>query len=348
MLRPFNKAEIEFELLQNIGHEGCNSTVHKAFDRQLGAEIVVKQVSKTDFVEVNRYFEESRILYLSSHPNVVQIYYACQDDNSIYIAMPLYVHGSLNRLLEKRFLTVREIVVYGCQVASALHHIHSKGLIHFDVKPDNILLSDRGEALLSDFGLSRRMTELGTAQQDRAYMKMVPPEATETAEHSCTYDIYQLGLTLYRMCNGNVAFHHQFGRYLIGEEFERERFLDDVRNGAFPCRNSYLEHIPARVKRVINQCLEPDPNKRFQAAIQVANDLAQTDDGLDWHYEVLQQGRRWIHRGSEKLIELFIDSQGAASAKKTILSSNRTSRITAFCKHNLSAAELKRFFKEQS
>jgi len=192
------------------------------------------------------------------------------------------------------------------------------------------------------------MADSGTAQQDKAYMKMVPPEATESEEHACTYDIYQLGLTLYRMCNGNVAFHQQFNRYLIGEQFERERFLDDVRNGAFPCRNSYLEHIPSRIKRVIKQWLEPDPNKRFQAAIEVANELAQIDNSLDWHYEVLQQGRKWTHNGSEKQIELIIDNQGVSSAKKTILSSSRTSRIMAFCKDNLSAAELKRFFKEQS
>lgn len=348
MLRPYNKAEVEFELCQNIGHEGCNSTVHKAFDRQLGAEIVVKQVPKADFVEIDSFFEESRILYLSSHPNVVQIYYACQDYGSIYIAMPFYSNGSLNRLLEIRFLTVREIVMYGCQIASALHHIHSKRLIHFDVKPDNILLSARGEALLSDFGLSRRMTDSGTAQQNRAYMKMVPPEASESEEHTCTYDLYQLGLTLYRMCNGNAAFHQQFNRYLVGEELDRESFLSDVRNGAFPCRNSYLEHIPARIKRVIKRCLEPDPSNRFQAAIDVANELAQIEDSLDWHYEVLQQGRKWTHKGAEKQIELFIDNQGVASAQKTILSSNRSSRIRAFCKESLSLAELKQFFKEQS
>jgi hypothetical protein len=102
------------------------------------------------------------------------------------------------------------------------------------------------------------------------------------------------------------------------------------------------------MKRVIKQCLEPDPTKRFQAAIEVANELAQIDDSLDWHYEVLQQGRKWTHKSSEKQIELIVDNQGVASAKKTILSSNRSSRITAFCKDNLSAAELKRFFKEQS
>ena len=348
MLRPLNKAEVEFELRQNIGHEGCNSTVHIAFDQQLSAEIVIKQIPKADFVAVDSFFEESRILYLSAHPSVVQIYYACQDHDSIYIAMPLYARGSLNKLLEERFLTVREIVVYGCQVASALHHIHSKRLIHFDVKPDNILLSDRGEALLSDFGLASRLTDSGIAQQDKVYLKMVPPEATESEEHTCTYDIYQLGLTLYRMCNGNLAFHQQFNRYIMDGQLDDQRFLNDVRAGAFPCRNFYPEHIPPRLKRIIKQCLEPDPSGRFQAAIDVANELAQIDENLDWHYEVLQQGRKWSRKGSEKQIELFVDNQGVASAKKTILSSNRTLRIKAFCKDNLSAAELKRFFQEQS
>ena len=68
MLRPFNKAEVEFELLHNIGHEGCNSTVHIAHDRQLDAKIVVKKVSKADLPSATEFFEESRILYLGSHP----------------------------------------------------------------------------------------------------------------------------------------------------------------------------------------------------------------------------------------------------------------------------------------
>ncbi len=90
----------------------------------------------------------------SAHPNVVQIHYACYDADRIYLAMPYYRKGSVTSLITDKYMTVREIVTVGCQVLSGLHNIHSKGLIHFDVKPDNILLSDRGEALLSDFGLA--------------------------------------------------------------------------------------------------------------------------------------------------------------------------------------------------
>lgn len=346
MLRPFSKAEVEFELRKEIGHEGCNSTVHIAYDRQLDAEIVVKQVLKSNLSSVDQFFEESKILYLSTHPNVVQVYYACQDIETVYIAMPLYLRGSLNSLLEERYLTVREIVVLGCQISSALHHIHSKQLIHFDVKPDNVLLSDRGEALLSDFGLAKRMTNSGTAQPDKVYSKMLPPEATQSQDYSCAYDIYQLGLTLYRMCNGNIIFNEQFDRYNLDDSSELERFLGDVKSGCFPCRRTYLEHIPPRIRRVIKKCLEPNPSERFQSAIDVANELAQIGDGLDWQYEELSHGRSWSCDDREKQIKLIIDIAGKASATKLVHASGRTSRITAFCKNQLSPAELNRFFKE--
>ena len=347
MLRPHSRAEVEFDLIKNIGQEGCNSTVHIAYDRQLDAEIVVKRVSKADLSSAAEFFEESRILYLGSHPNVVQIYYACQDDDNIYIAMPLYIRGSLNRLLEERFLTVREIVAHGCQIASALHHIHSKQLIHFDVKPDNILLSDRGEALLSDFGLAKKMNDTGIALQDTNYVKMLPPEAVHSEEHSCAYDIYQFGVTLYRLCNGNQVFNQQFNSYVTDNLLECKRFADDIKSGVFPCRNTYPEHIPLRIRKVIKKCLEPNPSERFRAAIEVANELAQIDECLDWQYEVLPQSRSWTHDDSEKQIKLIIDEHGKASATKTNLTSSRSSRIRAFCKDNLSPSELKAFFKDQ-
>ncbi|PWS22273.1 serine/threonine protein kinase, partial [Enterococcus faecium] len=88
-----------------------------------------------------------------------------------------YAKGSLKKLMSTRHLTVREIVVIGCQVASGLHNVHSKGLIHFDIKPDNILFSDRGEALLSDFGLTRPFNRSGHAEPFGLYGRMVPPEA---------------------------------------------------------------------------------------------------------------------------------------------------------------------------
>ena len=105
--------EVSFRLDKEIGQEGANSKTYIAHDEQLDAEIVIKKVPHSGVGSVDQYFEESRILYMSAHPNVVQVYYACKDASHIYIAMPYYRRGSLNALMNARFLTVREIVTLG-------------------------------------------------------------------------------------------------------------------------------------------------------------------------------------------------------------------------------------------
>jgi eukaryotic-like serine/threonine-protein kinase len=189
MLKPYNKAEITFDLVQEIGQDGRNSRTYICHDHQLNAQIVMKEIRKTSLDSTENFFDESKALYASAHPNVVQIHYACEDDENIYLAMPYYRRGSVGSLVAARHLTVREIVALGCNVTSALHNIHSKGLIHFDVKPDNILLSDRGEGLLSDFGLAKQMNLTGRAGQDRLYFKTVPPEAIGRDRFDRSFDI---------------------------------------------------------------------------------------------------------------------------------------------------------------
>jgi serine/threonine protein kinase len=158
VFKPYNKAEVTFDLVREIGTDGQNSRTFVATDHQLNAEIVIKQIAKASLASPVNFFDESKALYASAHPNVVQIHYGCEDADSIYLAMPYYRRGSVKNLITNRHMTVREIVTAGCQILSGLHNIHSKGLIHFDVKPDNVLLSDRGEALLSDFGLAGKWT----------------------------------------------------------------------------------------------------------------------------------------------------------------------------------------------
>ncbi|PWQ83585.1 serine/threonine protein kinase, partial [Stenotrophomonas maltophilia] len=90
-----------------IGQDGKNSEAYIAHDSQLNAQVVVKKIAKKHLVSVDEYFTEAKTLYLSAHPNVVQIHYACQDEDHIYIAMPYYAKGSLKKLMSTRHLTVR-------------------------------------------------------------------------------------------------------------------------------------------------------------------------------------------------------------------------------------------------
>jgi eukaryotic-like serine/threonine-protein kinase len=346
VLKPYSRAEVEFELEDEIGLEGQNSRVYRAHDPQLNARIVIKKIAKNNIGDIDGYFAESSYLYAGSHNCVVPIKYACQDEDHVYLAMPYFAKGSLKSKMAERFLTVREIVNIATQILSALHHIHSKKLIHFDIKPDNILISDRGEALLSDFGLARQMERSGTAGQDRIYGNMVPPESFATDNFSNKFDIYQIGLTLYRMCVGDNAFSEQYNNYCEQGVLDRDRFRHAVVCGQFPCRDAFPPQIPQALASTVKQCLSTDPNDRFQSAIEIVNSLAKIEGNiLDWQYTVDGDVRSWSKSTDERVLVLRLDENGNAVATRKV-GDGVARRIVEYSKGAITRTEIRRFLKD--
>lgn len=344
MLKPYHKAELTFDIIKEIGKDGKNSQTYMSFDHQLNAEIVTKQIRKENLVSSDEFFSESQALYSTAHPNVVQIHYACFDEECIYIAMPYYKNGSVKNLITGRHMTVREIVSVGSQVLSGLHNIHSKGLVHFDIKPDNILLSQRFEALISDFGQAKQMNYSGVAAQDRHYTPMIPPEAMITDHFDRTFDIYQVGLTLYRMCNGNEKFYEQLQKYGPLRNFDRDAFRFDVRNGRFPDRKLFPAHIPSTLRNVIKKCLQVDPADRYQSAVDVANAMAGIDgECLDWRLVTHPDKNIWTKNENGTLYELTVDSDGASVCYKSV-DGGQKRRVTEACKAEIPDRDLRNFF----
>jgi eukaryotic-like serine/threonine-protein kinase len=348
MYRPYDLANVTFQLRDEIGAEGKNSQVFVAHDPQLDAELVVKRIEKAR-MDADSYFAESACIYASAHPNVVPIHYACQDDDCIYVAMPFYQNGSLKRLMDSRFLTVREIVVLSTQFLSGLHHIHSKRLVHFDVKPDNILLSDRGEALIADFGLAKARGINGLAGQDVHYTKMAPPEAIRHADHfDNRYDIYQVGLTLFRMCVGDAVFYAQYDSYFdAGGQLDRGRFSHAVLNAQFPntANDVFPEHVPDALVRVIRKCLQ-DLDQRYNSAIEVVNDLAPIEgELLDWQFSVDATGKHWRKQAEDMTIALDLAPDRSSVARKGRVGGAER-RITEYCSAALNRQATKRFLRE--
>lgn len=299
-------------MLEEIGLEGKNSRVFKARDEQLGADLAIKQILRKTIHSEDEYFAEAQALYASVHPNVVQVQYACFDDDFIYIALPFYAEGSLKPLITGQYLTLRRVLTVACQILSGLHNVHSKGLIHFDIKPDNVLLTRRGEALLSDFGLAKQVNLNGIAAQDRHYGPIIPPEALETDHFDRAFDIYQFGLLLYRMCNGDAEFYEQFHGFGVGVDFDRVAFTFAVRNGRFPDRSVFPPHIPLSVKRVIRKCLETTPSERYQSALEVSNALSDVDGNiLDWRLVDHDDRRVWskVSDGREFHLTVYTDNR---------------------------------------
>ncbi|MGO4527350.1 serine/threonine-protein kinase [Microvirga sp. 2MCAF35] len=342
MLKPYQKAQVTFDLVKEIGTDGRNSRTFVSRDHQLDAEIVIKQIAKGKLASPANFFDESKALYASAHPNVVPIHYACEDDDFIYLAMPYYRKGSVKGLITGRHLSVRRIVTLGAQVLTGLHNIHSKRLIHFDVKPDNILLTDREEALLSDFGQAKQMNFSGKAIQDRPYTPMVPPEFTKSDQFDVTYDIYQFGLTLYRMCNGNEVFYRQLAKYGPPSSFDRETFRFDLRTGRFPDRKVFPAHIPAKLRKIIRTCLEPDPSARYGSALEVSNALADIDgEILDWHFVQTPDTSTWTKNENGTSYELTLKLDGTSEFYRSVSGGQRR-RIMEGCRPSLSDKDVQR------
>lgn len=181
---------------------------------------------------------------------------------------------------------------------------------------------------------------------------MIPPEAFRGDQFSRAFDIYQVGLTLYRMANGDLSFYEQYDQYTLPESllapsgFDRDKFKYDVMNERFPSRHAYLEHIPSKLRAVITKCLRADPDQRYRSAIEVVNDLADIGgEELGWRYqEDVSAGRRWVKDKSGTLYSLALNASGVATADKKT-GSGRYTKILSHCKSALSEREIKTFLK---
>ena len=341
MIHPVNIANLQFQTVREIGQEGRNSTTHVVHDLQLDAEIVMKKLRKCELKDPAEYFSEARMLYQGSHANVAKILYACEDVDHIYIAMPYYPNGSLKSLMETRFLTVREIVRFGCHVLSGLHNIHSKELIHFDIKPDNLLRTERNEAVLTDFGLAKQ-TQFGQAAPTMIYGLVSAPEIVDPNSIDLRFDIYQFGFALYRMCVGVDAHRDQVATLGIQT---RQELIDAINQLTYPNRAAFPAHIPPRLSKLILKCLSPSKEDRFSSALETANALALVDQCLDWQY-FPGDDRRWTRpiEGGECI---FTVSQNGTGEFVTVKNGN-VRRKKAHCRTNMTEAAVRKVLRDES
>ncbi|WP_051428378.1 serine/threonine-protein kinase [Bacillus sp. J33] len=300
-------SQIEAIKIRQIGQgQGKNSDVYLCHDPQLNGEIVIKEIPLSTFTKADDYFREASIFYANKHSNVAPVLYACRDSTCVRIAMPYYKNGTLEDLLDKKPLTVREIINITEQFLNGLHRIHSNGYVHYDIKPTNILFSDDNIPLVTDFGQSRETTAFGTAPLPPLYPSHFVPEAFTGPSATKQSDIFQVGLTLYRMCNGNDYFRKQFNFKT------QQEFIDAISNGKFPNRDMYLQHIPLRLRRIIKKCLELNPQDRYQTCLELSNELVKVNQLLTWSYMPQVVGEIWVNDGltHEEIIEIAQNTKG--------------------------------------
>lgn len=318
-------------LLGNGGYGG----VYLAYDPQLHRDIAIKAVPVTNFPNPTEFFQEAQKLYLTRHHNVVPIHFAGQNNMYVFLSMPYCRNGSLEGMLVKGFLSTRSIIRYSLQFLSGLNNIHAKGLIHFDIKTANILISDSDQALISDFGLAQYISKFGFSEQPAATYLFAPPEYYIQTIHDFRYDIYQAGLAIYQMCNGIRNLEKQYLRFVVNNQVDKATLSQALSAGTYPDRSFFLPHIPIPMRKVIKKALSVDPEDRYDSVISMLNDLSKIEDANDWIYSVDSAGvESWVKPD-------YMVTASLVGETWNIVAIKRAKNISAFSRKGITLSEKK-------
>jgi serine/threonine-protein kinase len=292
-----------YSVSEEMGGGGM-SRVFLARDTGLDRDVVIKviRVTLAAAVSVERFRREIMVSAGLQHPNIVPVLSAGEIDGLPYFMMP-YVRGeSLRARMARGPLSIRETISVMRDIARALGHAHERGVIHRDVKPDNILLSG-GAATVTDFGVakavsaSRRgadrpqgstMTGVGISLGTPAYMAPEQAAADPGLDHRA--DLYSLGIVAYEMLAGAPPFHGRSAQAVLSAHMtERPR----------PIRQRRYD-VPDSLVALIESCLEKEPSARPKTAAEVARALDSLDGNSGAHSARLINLRRswrryWAH-----------------------------------------------------
>jgi eukaryotic-like serine/threonine-protein kinase len=257
-----------YELVELIGRGGMSS-VWKAHDRLLDRTIAIKLLHEQftlDEEYVERFRREARSVAQLSHPNIVTVIDRGEDEGRQYIVFE-YVDGeNLKQLIERSGpLPVRDALLLTLQMARALGFAHERGLIHRDVKPQNVLLSEDGQPKMTDFGIARSVdvegvTITGTVLGTSEY---IAPEQARGQRVDALTDVYSLGVLLYELLAGRVPFQ--------GESFVAIA-LRHVNEPA-PSVLELRPDCPPRVGLAVERAMAKRPEQRFESMRELCAEL---------------------------------------------------------------------------
>lgn len=253
-------------LIESLIGVGGMANVYKGRDIRTGNEIAVK-VLKEEFLGneelVRRFKNESKAISILDHPNIVKVYDVSVTDQLQYIVME-YIDGiTLKEYLKQRggALTWKEVVHFATQVLSALEHAHSKGIVHRDVKPQNIMLQADGSIKMMDFGIARFSRAQSQTISDKAIgsVHYISPEQAKGDHTDARTDIYSVGVMLYEMLSGKLPFDGT-GTVSIAimQISEKPKPLAEV-----------APNVPEGLRQITEKAMEKDPAARYQSAAEM-------------------------------------------------------------------------------
>jgi len=275
-LAPGSTFDKRYQVIEELGKGGMGR-VYKAFDREVNERVALKLLNpdvSSDEKTIERFRNELKVARKISHKNVCRMYHLSKDEEGTqYITME-YVPGEdlKSTVIRVGQLSIDKAISIAKQVCEGLAEAHHLGVIHRDLKPQNIMVDREGNTRIMDFGIARSIrkkgiTEAGVIIGTPEYMS---PEQVDEKEVDPRSDIYSLGIILYEMVTGRVPF-----------EGDKPLTIALKHKTATPQEPKELNpHTPDELNRLILKCVEKDSRKRYQTAEELLSGLTALEKGL--------------------------------------------------------------------
>src|SRR5881409_2877894 len=260
----------DYELLEEIGRGG-QGVVFRARQKSLNRTVALKVIGLGQWASkahVKRFRREAEAAARLEHPCIVPIYEVGERGGSCYFSMKFVEGGQLDEVIRREPMPPRRAAELIAKVARTVHYAHEHGILHRDIKPGNILLDQKGEPHLTDFGLARLVESESTVTRTLEVLGtpsyMAPEQAVgnNAAVNSAT-DVYGIGAVLYQLLTGHPPFAG-------GTTYETIKLLLDTEPRQPRLWNRKIDRD---LSTICLKCLEKDPKRRYASALALAEDL---------------------------------------------------------------------------
>ena len=256
-----------YEILEVIGTGGM-AVVYKALDHRLNRLVAVK-ILKDEFSRNQefrrRFHAESQAVAMLSHPNIVSVYDVSRSGDVDYIVMELIEGITLKQYLEKKgCLDWRETLHFAMQIAKALEHAHSRGIVHRDIKPHNIMILKDGSIKVADFGIARIASAQSTLTREAlGSVHYISPEQAKGAWVDDRSDLYSLGVVMYEMLTGRTPYD---GETPVSVAIQHI-------NGGAPLPSTLVTGIPRGLEQITMHAMASNADERYSSATEMLRDM---------------------------------------------------------------------------
>jgi serine/threonine protein kinase len=264
-----------YEVVEKLG-EGGMGVVYKARDLYLDRLVALKLLPPRllDAPGASRRLaDEARAVSALNHPGIATIYEVTEDGGSPVLVLEYLPGGALRARIRGERLTLAEIISYALQIADGLSFAHRHGVLHRDVKAENVMFTADGRLKITDFGLARLEGDrtVTMAGSIAGTLTHIAPECVQGASPDCRADIFALGVVLYEMAAGSPPFSGGSAAAV----------LYAIVHTPLPSLRAVREDLPEGFERVVCRALAKDPARRYQSMEELATDLTRLQHGLN-------------------------------------------------------------------